>query len=229
MKDGKRLRIFYGLERLFWDLHSLTWDDKLSVPDYRKNVDAALGWFQRYSPGGRLLDIGCGTGNYALEMARNGFSVEGIDFSSGMLKKAREKALAEGLGISFLKADFNKTLPFRSSPFDGAICAATLQCVDDPLHFLREISRIIVPRGLIFIASVSKSLKSPIPSDTAFIKRAFWTIKPLFKKTKGIRLYSASEIEALLTEAGFVILEFQPSQDSAVRILARSIKSPPTV
>jgi ubiquinone/menaquinone biosynthesis C-methylase UbiE len=229
VKNRKRPRVFYGLERLFWDLHSLTWDDKLSVPDYRKNVAAALGWFQLHSPGGRILDVGCGTGNYAIEMAKNGFEVEGIDFSFAMLRKAREKALAEGLSIAFIKADFNKILPFPSSFFDCALCAATLQCVDDPVSFLREISRVTVPKGLIFIASVGQSLKSPIPSDTSFVKRAFWTIKPIFKKTKGIRFYSAFEIEALLKEAGYMILELQPSQNSAVRILARSIKSPPTV
>ena len=53
----------------------------------------------------RILDIGCGTGRHAIELARKGYQVTGIDLSKDQLKKAQEKAKALDLSIPFLHAD----------------------------------------------------------------------------------------------------------------------------
>src|SRR5206468_3380563 len=45
-----------------------------------------------------VLDLGCGTGNHALPLARRGFSVTGVDRSPGMLEQAAQKSSASGLG-----------------------------------------------------------------------------------------------------------------------------------
>ena len=39
--------------------------------------------------GGRILDVGCGTGRHAVELARRGYQVTGLDFSAGMLAEAQ--------------------------------------------------------------------------------------------------------------------------------------------
>jgi 2-polyprenyl-3-methyl-5-hydroxy-6-metoxy-1,4-benzoquinol methylase len=53
----------------------------------------------------RILDIGCGTGRHALELAKRGYSVTGVDLSENMLNKAREKALDLGVQVDFQVAD----------------------------------------------------------------------------------------------------------------------------
>ena len=52
-----------------------------------------------------ILDIGCGTGRHAIELAKRGYAVTGIDLSEAQLTRAREKAKTDNANISFLKKD----------------------------------------------------------------------------------------------------------------------------
>lgn len=72
-----------------------------------------------YNKGLKILDVGCGTGRHSIELTKRGYSVTGIDLSESQLQRAREKAAAEGLEITFLKHDA-RHLPFRGE-FDMAI------------------------------------------------------------------------------------------------------------
>ena len=52
-----------------------------------------------------ILDVGCGTGRHAIELAKRGYKVTGIDLSDSQLQRAREKAKKEGVIVTFLKRD----------------------------------------------------------------------------------------------------------------------------
>ncbi len=67
----------------------------------------------------KIIDIGCGTGRHSIELAKRGYQVTGIDLSSTLLERAKEKAKAENLHIDFQKHDARK-LPFKNE-FDLAI------------------------------------------------------------------------------------------------------------
>jgi len=68
--------------------------------DFLEDVFAAFGHGIH-----NLLDVACGTGRHALEMARRGYQVTGIDISDSRLKIATRKASEQNLQISFLKRD----------------------------------------------------------------------------------------------------------------------------
>ncbi len=53
----------------------------------------------------RILDIGCGTGRHAIELARRGYRTTGIDLSESQLARARQKALDAGVQVTFLQRD----------------------------------------------------------------------------------------------------------------------------
>ncbi|MGQ9801939.1 MAG: class I SAM-dependent methyltransferase [Candidatus Saccharicenans sp.] len=92
----------------------------------------------------KILDVGCGTGRHAVELARRGYSVAGIDISEAMLKKAREKAQAAGVEINFIKADA-RALPFQNE-FDLAImlCEGAFPLMEtDEMNF--EILKSVTP------------------------------------------------------------------------------------
>lgn len=67
----------------------------------------------------RILDIGCGTGRHAIELAKRGHAVTGIDLSESLLQRAKDKARQAGLQIDFQRQDA-RNLPF-SEEFDAAI------------------------------------------------------------------------------------------------------------
>ncbi len=53
----------------------------------------------------KILDVGCGTGRHAIELAKRGYQVIGIDLSESQLKRAREKADEAGVKVDFIKKD----------------------------------------------------------------------------------------------------------------------------
>lgn len=67
----------------------------------------------------RILDIGCGTGRHAIELARRGYRVTGIDLSEAQLRRARAKAAAAGVTVDFQRRD--ATQPHFLQEFDAAI------------------------------------------------------------------------------------------------------------
>lgn len=89
------------------------------------------------APGSRILDVGCGTGRHAVELARRGFKITGVDISSGMLAEARKAAEKTGVTLELIHGDATKLeLPPR---FDAVLCLcegafALLGHGDDPIE-----------------------------------------------------------------------------------------------
>jgi SAM-dependent methyltransferase len=71
-------------------------------------------------PGAAILDVGCGTGRHAIELARRGFLVTGLDISEGMLGQARDAAAAAGVRVELIHADATSWVAPRL--FDAAVC-----------------------------------------------------------------------------------------------------------
>ena len=104
--------------------------------------------------GGRVLELGCGTGRVSIPMAQAGIDVVGIDSSSTMLTRAREKSQKAGTqNLNLLCADmrdFNISSKFDLViiPFRGLL---SLLSVDDQIRTLMNIKRHLEPGGkLIF-------------------------------------------------------------------------------
>jgi SAM-dependent methyltransferase len=70
--------------------------------------------------GASIIDIGCGTGRHAVELARAGYAVTGVDISSGMLREARLAAERAGVGLELVQAD--ATTFDLGREFDAAVC-----------------------------------------------------------------------------------------------------------
>lgn len=73
-----------------------------------------------------LLDLGCGSGNDALRLAREGFHVVGLDISATATEQAESRAREEGLEAHFVQADMAQGLPFPESSFDGVLANLSL-------------------------------------------------------------------------------------------------------
>ncbi len=106
------------------------------------------------APGQSILDLGCGTGRHAIELARRGYAVTGLDLSAGMLAQARAKALQADVQIEWIQDDATK---FVLEPrFEAVICLCEgsfglLTAADDPneqpLAILRNVHHALKPGG----------------------------------------------------------------------------------
>jgi demethylmenaquinone methyltransferase / 2-methoxy-6-polyprenyl-1,4-benzoquinol methylase len=110
-------------------------------------------------PESRYLDVGCGTGDIALEILRQspGSQVVGIDPSMGMLELGRTKVEAAGLSraISLMQGDV-LGLGFEDDSFDGAISSFCIRNVTRRKEALQEIRRVVRPGGLLVIVELTE-------------------------------------------------------------------------
>lgn len=100
-----------------------------------------------------ILDIACGTGRHALEMAKRGYAVTGIDNSESMLKVAMKRASDQNLKINFVKRDMIK-LNFKKE-FDAAyILFNTISLItrnEDLIKFMNGVHNSLRANGLFVI------------------------------------------------------------------------------
>lgn len=127
------------------------------------------------APGRKYLDVGCGTGDVAIEILRQApdSNVIGIDRSERMLDIGREKINKAGLqtAISLEIADV-LDLKFPDHYFDGAITSFCIRNVTDRRRGITEICRVVGPGGLLVILELTE--------PTGFV------MKPLFRIYAGV-------------------------------------------
>ncbi|MBV9545473.1 MAG: methyltransferase domain-containing protein, partial [Chloroflexi bacterium] len=98
--------------------------------------------------GGLVLDVGCGTGQLGAAIASEGFDVFGVDLSSSMVARARER------GLVGTYAGVTTALPFADHSFDLALTVATLHHLETPERVARtvcEMGRVIKPGGFVVL------------------------------------------------------------------------------
>lgn len=103
----------------------------------------------------RLLDIGCGTGNFSLKLARQGCRVTGIDIAQNMLAQAQAKAASAGLPIEFYKMDCAR-MGFADNSFDTVLSMAAFEFVADARQAYNEMKRVVKPGGIIVIGTIQQ-------------------------------------------------------------------------
>jgi ubiquinone/menaquinone biosynthesis C-methylase UbiE len=102
-------------------------------------------------PPGLALDLSCGTGNYAFELARRGWRVIGVDRSLPMLRRARAKLGSRPGGPAFVAGDA-AALPLRGASVPLVTLILGLEFMADRVQTLREVRRVLRPGGTAVVA-----------------------------------------------------------------------------
>lgn len=103
--------------------------------------------------GARVLDLACGQGRVARELARRGARVLGTDVSTGLLRVARQKERRRPMGITYVKADAARADVLAGETFDGVVCNFGLSDIDDLDGVLATVARVL-PIGGWFAFSI---------------------------------------------------------------------------
>lgn len=137
----------------FFDAHAPIYDQNVFTKNTTREVDFLVEELG-LPAGGKILDIGCGTGRHSIELARRGYAVTGLDFSAEMLARAAEAAKSAGVQVEWIRSDATKfSFPEK---FDAAICLCEgafglLGQQDDPIEqplaILRNISNSLKPQA----------------------------------------------------------------------------------
>ena len=121
----------------------------------------------------RVLDAGCGTGEYSCWFAAKGSQATGIDLSKGSLSEARSFALQEGLEVRFEERSVLAT-DYPDESFDFVYCTGVLHHMDNPFAGLRELHRVLRTGGKILISlynSISFTPREIRRSSARFVGR----------------------------------------------------------
>jgi SAM-dependent methyltransferase len=115
--------------------------------------DAAL-FFERLrvTPGTRFLDVARGAGQLALIAAKAGAQVSGCDIAANWIKRARSRAAAEGLEITFEEGDA-ESLPYQDAQFDVVTSLIGAMFAPRPDRVAAELIRVCRPGGMIAMAN----------------------------------------------------------------------------
>ncbi len=177
------------------------------IVDYEGDVDFLEKVFRRFRLKPiAILDLGCGTGNHDLPLARRGYDVTGVDRSRAMLVRAREKAVAAGVRVRFVRADMRSFDLGRT--FGAAVC------------MFGAFGYLLTPRDI----------ARCLPVEFRFFVLRDAHVLERFEEVHIVQTHHRDEIRTLLRRSGFDLLGafaatnmkkgFGPATDKTFRVMA---------
>jgi len=146
-------------------------------------------------PNAAVLDVGCGDGDLAVDLAERSMNVVGIDASSDMIAKARRRAAGSSVSFAIGGAE---ALPFATDTFDVVVSVTVLCFIERPADAVREMARVVRPGGVVVIADLGRW------STWAAIRRIKgWRGSSTWCKA---RFRPASELQKFASAAGLTVV-----------------------
>jgi ubiquinone/menaquinone biosynthesis C-methylase UbiE len=201
----------------FWDCYAACYDGLLSTIPYQRLLDRVVACVPEDAH--TLLDAGCGTGNLlaAVRQRRRAMTLQGIDFSEAMLRRAgtkvREAVLTTG--------NLNMVLPYPTGFFDVVTCINVLYAVAQPEYTVAELRRVLKPGGTLIVSSPCAQ-----PRMASFIREhaaaaGWWRTIPLL-----VRLSALAPFNAVIFRRGHAAQYHFMDFRAASKLLACDTLSP---
>ncbi len=205
------------------------WRQAVTPEETRREVDFLVAELGR-APRARLLDVPCGNGRHALELARRGYSVTGLDISEEFLAEARAASDAEGLDVRWILGDMRRMEP--GTEFDGAFCfgnsfgylehADTVEFLSRLGGALKPGARFVLQTGIAAesllphlkerewyqVGDILMALRNTYRAADSCLETEFTFVRDgsVDVRTALSRVYTAAELARLLEQAGLRVL-----------------------
>src|SRR5205807_4789180 len=208
----------------------------------------------RLRPPLRILDLPCGQGRHAIELARRGYDVTGVDLSPYLLRVAKARAEAAGVRVRWLEGDMRR--PLAGDTFDLVLNLFTsfgyFLDADDDLQVVHAAASMLEPGGRFLLEVINGERVMG-----HFVEREWFTVgqaavmerrsldrsarRMIVERTvssptgeevdvHALRLYGAREIESMLRASGFDRIELYgdwaggPVSAESLRVLAVGVR-----
>lgn len=174
-------------------------------PSKRSYVDSSV-FFLRAKPGGRLLEVGCGSGKTLSYLQKLGWQTEGVDFDPAAVHNARSKGLIVLLG-SLDKQNY------PDNHFDAVVMSHLIEHVHDPLRLVKESRRILKHGGkLVVLTPNSRSLGHKL------FQQRWRGLEP----PRHLYIFNRMSLSSVVMNAGFKRLDVSTTIHNANDILIAS-------
>jgi SAM-dependent methyltransferase len=178
--------------------------------------DPAMAVMPARLDGQRWLDVACGAGRTARELARRGAEVVGVDLSSNLIARARAAEAVECQGTRYIVADVADLGGWWDGEwFDGAVCEMAFMDVDDLVGTVEAVAGTLRPGGAFRVSLVhpcfpgNEAGLSSWPPERGYAAEGFWTSAR--HNPDGVRIRVGSNHRTLTTylnvflDAGFAL------------------------
>ncbi|QDU70770.1 class I SAM-dependent methyltransferase [Mucisphaera calidilacus] len=184
----------------FWEKSARKYDAQTRKgPNFAARIQRCADWL---GPDARVLDAGCASGHITLDLAPHVSHVLGVDIAQTHIDLAAERAAERGLtNAEFVCAPIDDPrFDQLAGTLDGITCFALLHLVDDPKATLARFHQLLKPNGQLI-------LEAPCLSDYSFAIRWLIVVMQWVGKAPPIVNFTLAELEAMIRDAGFEVLE----------------------
>ena len=142
--------------------------ERLTVPDDRAPLqewlvylmhEASYRWADPHVRGGRVLDLGCGTGYGTASLVGVASDVVGVDVSGEAIEIATEAFGTSGAEFRRVADPSRNALPFGDASFDAVLSFQVIEHLDRPGAYLAEAARVLVPGGVLLLATPDRATR----------------------------------------------------------------------
>jgi ubiquinone/menaquinone biosynthesis C-methylase UbiE len=217
---------------VYHDYEAEQYDDKWSISYDERCIEYARGRFARMAgtdgwPYGTVLEVGCGTGFFTLNLMLAGVVGEAhvTDISPGMVAVACRNASSLGLAVQGRVADA-ETLPYDDASFDLVVGHAVLHHIPDVGLALREVLRVLKPGGRFVFAGEPTTYGDAVARR---LSHAAWIAATKVSHLPGLRGWSrpkdelAASSDAAALEAVVDLHTFHPAALGRLAVAAGAV------
>lgn len=165
------------------------------MPYQRANIDSFMRNLPKSMPGQRLLDFGCGSGEFLLVARNLGWNVLGIDLDSKAVQVARD------YGLEVLQGGIEQLINENVGKFDGITLSHVIEHVYEPRVLLEACRKLLNPGGWLWLET---------PNLDSEGHRYFGSNWRDLDPPRHLALFTNSSLKQLLIDAGFSKIETEP-------------------
>lgn len=193
---------------------------------WRAGQRRRLAIIERFAPlaGRRVLDLGCGVGEYVRAFAARGAYALGCDIAAPRLAEAHRR------GAPGLLCAAGESLPFATATLDVVVLNEVLEHVHDDRATMREVARVLTPGGTAIVFVPNRLY--PFETHGVYLRRRYifgnvplvnWLPRPLRNRlVPHARVYGAREIERVTAASGLRLIDHSYVYPGFDNVAARS-------